>query len=152
MRQKLWRAVKSGAFSCRNGLPEVLGVPVDDDGGEQVQPCHAVVLTFDGPISDFPLATDAQGIFQSVMGFSLVETDLGAALHVSIKQPIDDEQRALDASDFTQGKCKLMLAWIRRKLLEQLTGRHDARRHRGHGPQDIRPVLDDEALSDLAAD
>jgi hypothetical protein len=30
--QELWRAVKPGAFSCRNGLPEMLGVPVDDDG------------------------------------------------------------------------------------------------------------------------
>src|SRR5690606_9344135 len=80
------------------------------------------------------------------------ETDLGAALHVSITQPIDDEKRALDATYFTQGKCKIMLAWIGRKLLEQLTTRHDARRHRGHGSQDILPILDDETLSDLAAD
>ncbi len=87
MCQKLWIGVKSGAFSCRNGLPEMLGVPVDDDGGEQVQPWHAVVLTFDGPISDFTLATDAKCIFEGMMGLALVETDLGAALHVSIKQP-----------------------------------------------------------------
>ncbi len=58
------------------------------------------------------------------MGLALVETDLDAALHVSIKQPIDDEKRTFDATDFTQGKCKLMLAWIGCKLLEQLTGRH----------------------------
>ena len=152
MGQKLWRAVKSGAFSRGDCLPEMLGVPVDDYCREQVQPGHAVVLPLRGSVTDFALATDAQCIFEGMMGLALVETDLGAALHVSIKQPIDDEKRALDATYFTQGKCKLMLSWIGRKLLEQLTGRHDARRHRGHGPQDIRPILDDETLSDLAAD
>ena len=86
------------------------------------------------------------------MGLALVETNLGAALHVSIKQSIDDEKRAFDATDFTQGKCKLMLAWTGCKLLEQLTGWHDARRHCGHGPQDTRPILDDETLFDFAAD
>jgi hypothetical protein len=124
-----------------DSLPEVLGVPVDDDGGQQVQPCHTVVLTFDGPIADFALPPDAQGVFQGVMGLALVEANLGTTLHVGIKQPIDDEERALDAADFTQGKCQLMLAWIGCELFEQLTGRHDARSHRGYGAQDILPVL-----------
>jgi hypothetical protein len=74
-----------------DSLPEVLGVPVDDDGGQQVQPCHTVVLTFDGPIADFALPLDAQGVFQGVMGLALVEANLGTTLHVGIKQPIDDE-------------------------------------------------------------
>jgi len=84
--QELWRAVKPGAFSCRNGLPEMLGVPVDDDGRQQVQPCHAVVLTFDGPIADFALPPDAQGVLEGMMSFALVQTDLGTALHVCIEQ------------------------------------------------------------------
>ena len=79
MRHKLRRAVKSSAFSCSNRLPEVLGVPVDDDGGQQVQPGRAVVLTFEGPITDFTLANDAQGVFEGVMGLALVETDLREA-------------------------------------------------------------------------
>ena len=70
MRQKLWRAVKSGAFSCRNGLPEMLGVPVDDDGGEQVQPCHTKMLPFTCPVADFTLAANAQGILEGVMSYA----------------------------------------------------------------------------------
>ena len=131
--QKLVRVIESDAFSCRHCLPEAFGVPVDDYGRQQVQPCHTVVLTFDGPITDFALPPDAQGVFQGVMGLALVETNLGTALHVGIKQPVDDEERALDAADFTQGKCQLVLAWIGCELFEQLTGRHDARCHRGHG-------------------
>jgi hypothetical protein len=47
------------------------------------------------------LAADAQGVFQGVMRFALVQADLGTALHVGIEQPFDDEQRPFDPSDFT---------------------------------------------------
>jgi hypothetical protein len=39
----------------------MLGVPVNDDGGEQVQACHAEVLTLGCAVADFALAPDAQG-------------------------------------------------------------------------------------------
>ncbi len=35
----------------------------------------------------------------SVMGFALVEPDLGAALQIGVQNPVDHEQRALDAAD-----------------------------------------------------
>jgi hypothetical protein len=35
------------------------------------------------------------------MGFSFVQADLRAALHVGVQQPIDDEQRPFDPPDFT---------------------------------------------------
>ena len=65
----------------------MLGVPVDNNRSEQVQAGHAEVLTFGGSVADFPLATDAQGIFQGVVCLTLVQTDLCAALHVRIEQP-----------------------------------------------------------------
>ena len=34
------------------------------------------------------------------MGLTLVEADLGAALHVSIEQPVGDEECPFDPSDF----------------------------------------------------
>ena len=59
VRQKIGWAIQSFAFSVVDGLAEVLGVPVDDDGGEQIEACHAEVLPFGGPVADFPLAADA---------------------------------------------------------------------------------------------
>ena len=53
----------------------------------RLSPANAVMLALSGPITDFTLSPDTQGIFQSVMGFAFVEPDLGAALHVGIKQP-----------------------------------------------------------------
>jgi hypothetical protein len=48
-------------------MPEVLGVPVDDNSCQQVQPGHTVMLTFGGTVPDFPLTTYAQSILQRVV-------------------------------------------------------------------------------------
>jgi hypothetical protein len=114
--QKVGRTVETGAAAACDGLPEMLGVPVDDDGGEQVEACHAEVLAFGCSVADFTLAADAEGVFQSVMGLAFVQPDLGAALHVGIEQPVDNEERPLDPSDFTQCDRKLMLPRVCREL------------------------------------
>ena len=130
----------------------MLGVPVDDDCGEQVQSGHAEMLAFGGPIADFTLAADTEGVLQSVMGLALVETDLGAALHVGIEQPVDDEERPFDPSDFPQSDRQFMLPGRGCELLQELAWGHRPRHQGGCAAQDIRPVRGDETVSDLAAD
>ena len=112
VRQKIGRAVQTLAFSVVDGLAEVFGVPVGDDGGEQIEAGHAEVLAFGGAVADFTLAADAQGVFQGMMGLSLVETNLGAALHVGIEQPFDDEQRPFHPPDFLEGFGQRVLAGV----------------------------------------
>ncbi len=73
------------ASAASDGLAEMFGVPVDDDRGEEVQPGHAEVLAFGGAITDFTLAADAECVLQGVVSLTLVEADLGAALHVGIE-------------------------------------------------------------------
>jgi hypothetical protein len=80
----------------------MLCVPVDDDGGEQIEACHAEVLPFGGPVANFTLAADAEGVLEGMMGLAFVEPDLGAALHVGIEQPVDDEERPFYLLIFTQ--------------------------------------------------
>lgn len=43
MRKQSGVAIQPGPLTRRHGLTEVLGVPVDDDGGEQVEAGHAVL-------------------------------------------------------------------------------------------------------------
>lgn len=62
MRQKVGRAIQSIAAAACDSLTEVLGVPVNDDGGEQVQPSHSEMLSFGCSVADFALAANAQGI------------------------------------------------------------------------------------------
>ena len=61
--EQVWLTVEAFAFSTGDGLTEVLGVPVDDDGGKQIETCHAEVLALGGAVTDFALASDAQGVF-----------------------------------------------------------------------------------------
>lgn len=50
------------------------------------------MLAFVGTIPDLALAPDAQRILESVVRLAYVEADLRPSLHVSIKNPIDQEQ------------------------------------------------------------
>ena len=65
-----------GAFSLPDGLAQAQGVPVDDDGGQEVEPRHAVVPAFAGAVADFALASDAKRVLQGVMGFPFVQPDM----------------------------------------------------------------------------
>jgi hypothetical protein len=112
VREEIGGAIQPDPLPRGHGLTEVLGVPVDDDGGEQVQPGHSEVLALGCSITDFTLAANAQGVFQRMMRFALIQADLGTALHVGIQQPIDDEQRPFDPADFAQCDRKFMLSGV----------------------------------------
>jgi len=55
------------ATSGLDGMAEMQGVPVDDDGGEQVEARDPVVLALGGAVADLALPADAQGILQRVV-------------------------------------------------------------------------------------
>jgi hypothetical protein len=44
-----------------------------------------------------------------MMRLAFVPANLGAPLHVCVQQPINDEERALDAADFPKGRSQFML-------------------------------------------
>ncbi len=140
MREKVFWRVERCVFPLRNRDAKLPGIPVDDDGGQQIEACDPKVLTFCGSISDFSLPPDPQGILQGVMRLTLVETDLGASLHVCVEQPFDDEQCALDAPNFSQRNGQIMLPWPRCQFFQELTRLHPARKHRRNAAQNIRPV------------
>lgn len=60
--------------------------------------------TFSCAIPDFALASNPKGVLQGVIGFTFVEANVRAALHVGVAQPLHDEQGAFDASDFPRSK------------------------------------------------
>lgn len=112
MGQEFWRAVQPGVLPLLDGAAKMHGVPIDDDGGEQIEAGDPVVLSFTRPVADLTLAADAQGILQGMMRLALVEPDLGAALHVGVKQPFDDEECPFDPSDFPECDRQVVLPRI----------------------------------------
>ena len=72
MRQKLRRYVEPLILPILDGVAEVYGIPVGDDCREQIQSGDPVMLTFSRSIADFPLAADAQSVFQGVMSLTFI--------------------------------------------------------------------------------
>ena len=147
---------QAGVFPRSDRFAEMGGIPVNDDGGEQVEPCHAVVLAFAGAVADSALAPDAERVLEGVMSLALVQAGVGSALHISVEQPVDDEERsneegAFDPSDFAESDGQFVLARIGRELSQQLAGWKDATGQGGSNPQDVRPVPHDHVLPDLVA-
>ena len=65
MGQELGLDGPAGVFPLSDRFAELGGIPVNDDGGEQVEPGHAVVLALAGAVADFALAPDAERAFLS---------------------------------------------------------------------------------------
>src|SRR3546814_20459474 len=104
-------------------MAKVQGVPVDDNGGEQVEAGDPVMLTLSRPVADFALTADAQGILQRMMCLALVETDLCTALHACVDYPFDDEQRPLDPAHLAQRGGTIVLARIGGELAQDAARR-----------------------------
>lgn len=148
MRQECRGAVKPITPPPFNGGSELFRIPVDDDGREQVQPGDAEVLTFDGSITDFALTPNSQGVFQGMVGFALVETDICPALHFDIENPFDDEERSFDPPDFPQRNREVMLPRAGGQGFKELARSDPTGNHRRDASKDVWPVCDDRILPD----
>ena len=62
-----------GVFPLSERFAEMGGIPVNDDGGEQVEPGHTVVLARAGAVAYFAPAPDAEGVLEGVMSPALVQ-------------------------------------------------------------------------------
>src|SRR3546814_9675501 len=151
MGEKMVGGIEPFAVPGLNGMAKVQGVPVDDDGGEQVEAGDPVMLTLRRAVADFALTADAQGIFQRMMCLALVEADLCTALHADVEYPFDDEQRPLDPAHLAQRGGKIVLARIGGELAQDAARRDLSSAHGGGAAEQIGPVGNDKRLTRLAA-
>ena len=82
-----------------DGPVEVNGIPERDCGRDQGQPGSAVPLVLEGAVAQFAKPVEEDGAGESVAGFTLVEDAARAASLLGIVEPVEHEQRALDAPD-----------------------------------------------------
>ncbi len=75
---KLGRNGQAGMFPLSNRFVEMGGIPVDDDGGKEVESGHAVVLAFAGAVADFAPASYPQRILEGVACLALVQAGVGS--------------------------------------------------------------------------
>ena len=89
MGQELGLDGQPGVFPLSDRFAEMGGIPVNDDGGEQVEPGHAVVLALARAVADFALASDPERVLERVMSLALVQAGVGPALHIGVEQPVE---------------------------------------------------------------
>ena len=127
-------------FPLSDRFAEMGSIPANDDGGEQVEPGHAVVLALARAVADFALASDPECLLERVMSLALVQAGVGSALHIGVEQPVDDEERSIDPSDFAESDDQFVLARIGRELSQQLARRKGTAGQGGSNLQDVWPV------------
>ena len=120
VRQELRGNAESVALALRDSMVEMKHVPVNHDGGKEVQAGDAKVLAFGGAVANFALTADAQGVLERVVRFALVEPALGPTLQFGVEQPVDDEERPFDPPDLAQRQGKTVLARIGGELPQEL--------------------------------
>ena len=99
MGQELGLDGQASVFPLSDRFVEMGGIPINDDGGEEVEPSQAVVLALAGAVADFALASDAEGVLERVVCLALVQAGVGSALHIGVEQPVDDKERSFDPDD-----------------------------------------------------
>jgi hypothetical protein len=61
------------------------------------------VLALGGAVADFTTPIKIDGLFQGVMGLSLVQGHPCTTLHADVHDPVDHEECPLDSANFPQG-------------------------------------------------
>lgn len=89
---------------------------------------------------DFASPVEADDTFQRVKCLALVEPDLGAALQIGIQNPVDHEQRPLDAADLSQGRGQFVRQGIGGEFPQDLGWRDASASNSGGDAQDVGPV------------
>ena len=79
-----------------DGLVEIDGVPVNDDGGDEAEPGGAEALVLEGAVADFALAMEEHGPAQGIAGLALVKPGIAALAQSGVGQPLQGEQGSLD--------------------------------------------------------
>jgi hypothetical protein len=120
-----------------HGAFEVAGVPKDDCGDEQIEAGRAVLLVLVGAVSDFTQAMEEDGTRQAVAGLSLVEFLAGGAAQFGIFDPVQGEERALQAPQLAQCRGDAVLPRIGGELAHDDGSGHGASAERRDDAQDL---------------
>ena len=120
-------------------------VPQHDGRRHQVEAAGPVALLLEAAVADFPRRLKNTARASALRASPLFSPGMDAAAQLDALQPVQDEQRALDASQLAQGDGQAVLARIAAELPEHQRGRHRALLDRGGQPQDFIPMGADVA-------
>ena len=63
------------------------------------------------------MASDPEGVHERVVSLPLVQSGVSPALHIGVEQPVNDEERSFDSSDFAEGDGQFVLAMFQLSVI-----------------------------------
>ncbi len=110
------RAALAPKFTIRR--LQVSRVPEVDGRDEQVETGRAEELVLEGAVAHLAEPAEVDSTGKRIPCLALVQPEVGAPAQIRVLDPVEREQRALDASDFPQRLRQTVLARIGRELLQ----------------------------------
>ena len=104
---RLARGTEMGERVC-----QVCRVPVDNRGDDEVQARGAELLRLGALLADPPLVEGADHLGRRMPLLALVQAGMAAPAKVRTFQPVQHEQRPLDAAELLQCQIEMVLAPI----------------------------------------
>ena len=120
---------------------QVHRVPQHDGRCHQVQAAGTMALLFETAVADFTQAIEEHGAGQRVSSLALVETGVDPSTQFHALEPVKDEERALDATEFPQRHGQAVLTRVAAQLAQYQGGGHRALLDGGRQPQDFVPCV-----------
>ena len=93
-------------------------VPQHDGRRHQIETAGPVALLLETAVADFAQAVEEHGTGQRVARLALVQPGMHAAAQLDALQPVQDEQRALDATQLAKGDGQAVLARVAAELAQ----------------------------------
>ena len=115
-------------------------VPQHDSRRHQVESTGPIALLLETAVADFAQPVEEHRPGQRVARFALVQPGMHATTQFDALQPVQDEQRALDAAQLAQCHGQAVLAWVAAELAQHQRGRDGALLDRGGQSQDFVPM------------
>ncbi|KDK90481.1 hypothetical protein AF31_05569 [Klebsiella pneumoniae CHS 75] len=93
-------------------------VPQHDGSRYQIEAASPVALLLETAVADFTQAVEKHCPGQRIARLALVQAGMHAAAQFHALQPVQDEQRALDAAQLAERHGQAVLAWVAAELSE----------------------------------
>lgn len=140
LRQRVVQSL-SGTAQRGGGSFQVHGVPKHDCRSYEVEAASEIALLLETAIPDFTQSVKEHRPGQGIARLALVQSDLDTPTQLHTLQPFQNEQRALDASQFVQGIRQTVLVWICAELAQHQGGCDCVLFDRGGQPQNLIPMV-----------
>ena len=114
------------ATQSTGGTLQIYRVPQHDGRRHQIEAAGPVALLLKTAVADFTQSVEEDRPGQRVARLALIQPRMDAAAQLHALQPIQNEQRALDAPQLAQGDGQAVLARIAAELAQHQRGRHRA--------------------------